>query len=468
MIKNMRMKKNFYTVVVYIGLMNLFCVDVLHGIFANVASLKSDLNTEFGYQASNDIFVVAVTRTPVSSLSGSAPLISHNEFEMVLELLYASCVYPGNWLSRWWRGNDATVSPPYSRGLVTLNDTVDNLIDSAGGLPISVINAVNSVKQDIGRYFISNNMRDACKLVVFNEMFFSQLEPLSTVQKDFIEGKIFDLSRSSLNTVFYPNFLYIETRNVSGLTVHNDLIRMGTNAGAYGSSGINSVFHGVISTFTANPSMFFNDAGRTLTQCARLVQRNVPNNNNLVAWKYLINETHTINGGSVLARYKKVGYFRENDNSIKNGALYDSGPGYDEAVLIGTNSLRDRLLRNISIDICLDLNIGIRSRGVNHWMNPSGTPLGDSRLHIIQSNSIDPFYNPVNRMNLPVNRGIIHVDKYPHPSWNVPGMVNRPQDIYFPYIDARTGDLKDDFLHYKSEFHLRIAESDYRFSFLKI
>lgn len=215
--------------------------------------------------------------------------------------------------------------------------------------------------------------------------------------------------------------------------------------------------------------MNFDDARRRLTGCAqRIRQANIPNNGNLVNWEYLVNENHAINNGKVLTRYKKVGYYHENDSKIARGVLYDSGPGYDEAVLIGGSTLRDKLLRNISIDICLDLHLGIRSNGANHWTNPGGVPLGDSRLHLIQSNSIDPFYNQTNIGNLPWDRGILHADEYPHPSWNTPTMVSRFQDIYLPYIDSRTGALKDDFSYYKSEFHLRIVESDYKFSFLKI
>lgn len=77
---------------------NLFCVDVLHGASAGVASLKSDLNAEFGRQVDDSMFLVTVVRTP---LRGFTPLISHNEFEQVLRLLYASCVDPGCWLTRW-------------------------------------------------------------------------------------------------------------------------------------------------------------------------------------------------------------------------------------------------------------------------------------------------------------------------------------------------------------------------------
>lgn len=310
-----------------------------------------------------------------------------------------------------------------------MNDTVDNVIDIAGGFDGMTVGAVDLIRQGIGRYFVGNDMRAACKLVVFNEMFFSQLGPLDTDQKNFIEGKLFDLSRSSLNTIFYPNFLYTEDRDVSGSTVHGDLVRMGMSAGRDGLAAITNVFPaagGVVAFNT--PSMFFHNAKRSLKGCALEVSRNrIPDDGSIVKWKYLVNETHAISGGSVLTRYKKVGYFKESDGTIEKGALYDSGSGHDEAVLVGAHALRDKLLRNISVDICLDLPIGVRKAKANHWANPGDVPLGDSRLHLVQSNSVDPFYRPANRRNLPTtDRGILHVDAYPHPSWDAPDAVERP------------------------------------------
>ena len=345
-------------------------------------------------------------------------------------------------------------------------------------------------------------MQDACKWVVFNKMFFSQLAPLTAAQKNFIENKLLNLSKDSLNTVFYPNFLYTENRRVPGRTVYDSLVRMGVEAGVppnTGSSGtganssgipatpisglraIRAIFPNIIGTAveSPNPTMIFNQAARSLNGCAREIRRNnVPNDGNLVNWEYLANETYAINNGSVLTKYKKVGYFKESDIAIEGGALYDSGPGYDEAVLGGSSTLRDRLLRNVSIDVCLDLNLGIRTNRMHHWSNPGGVPLGDSRLHLVQSNSIDPFCNSTNMRNLPLDRGILHVDAYPYPSWDMPA-VSRPQDIYLPYVTVSgsiTGSgssterriIQDDFLNYKEEFHLRIVESDYRFSFLII
>lgn len=321
------MMKRFRIAVTCTSLVVLLCGSISYGMDANVAALKSDLNAEFGRQAGDDMFVISLTRSPI--LSGSAPLISHNELEQVLRLLYASCVNPGCWLTRWWRGSEAAPAHVYSRENITLNSAADQPIDIARSFPARTIEAINAISQSIGSYFIRNNMKNACKLVVFNEMFFSQLAPLTANQKNFIENKLLNLSKDSLNTVFYPNFLYTENRRVPGHTVYDSLVRMGVEAGApnTGASGTGASSSGTPATpisgldairaifpniavntvVSPNPTMIFNQAARSLNGCAREIRRrNVPNNGSPVDWEYLVNETYAINNGSVLTKYKKV------------------------------------------------------------------------------------------------------------------------------------------------------------------
>ena len=307
-------------------------------------------------------------------------------------------------------------------------------------------------------------------------MFFSQLSPLSFDQKNFIERMLLDFSVKAKNTVLYPNFLYTETRHVTGAEIHTGIVNMGKKSSADGLQAVKDILpHSAGAATLVDSTMNFHNAESTLRRCAQVIQnRHVPNDETNVDWEYLINETYSINNGRILTKYKKAGYFRESDIKISNGCIYDSGSGHDESVVRGTNTLRNTLLRCISTDICLDLNLGVRRNGVNRWSNPiEGGITHSSYLHIIQSNSINPFYDYeqglTNRRNLPQNVGVLHVDKYPHPSWNIPGMAMfpRPQDIYLPYIGT-DGYVKDDFLYNKTEFHLRICESDYRFCFLKI
>lgn len=67
-------------------------------------------------------------------------------------------------------------------------------------------------------------------------------------------------------------------------------------------------------------------------------------------------------------------------------------------------TVRTALLANISSEICFDLAHGVRAR--NHWNNG----LGQSTLHILQSNCIDPFDN--NIVRLPFDVPIIYADSY--------------------------------------------------------
>lgn len=411
-------------------------------LFANFASvdyamnpvqrlnvLKDELNGIFGLPANSKMCTVVVTRTPTQP--GPSALISHNEFEQVMRLLYASCVYPGNCIAHCLRGSDAAIAPEYANGGVQLNGRV-------GNVSAVELGSINAAIQQIGQYFVSNHMQKMCKFVIFNEMFFSQISPLDSIQKDFINNRLSALSIDSPYTIFYPNFLYTEHRRVTGHFIHNRLLDM-QNAKAANKMIIRQPY---------------------INSCERHVNA-IANDGQLHDWNFLVNETCSINSGRVLTKCKKHGYYEEADQSIANGTLYDSGVGHDEA-FGGVSPLQTALLHNITIDICLDLNLAIRRNGVQ-WTNPVIMPQ-DSNVHIVQSNSIDPFYSQ-NAQNLPTMRGVIHADKYPHPSWNSPG-VNRPQDIFFPYYDG-VG-IIDDIIGFKSEFHLRFVDNDYRFTFLKI
>ncbi len=399
-------------------------------------NLKNELNREFGLSIDSDIIVITVTRTPINA--GPSALISHLEFEHVLALLYASCVYSGNFFIRWWKGSKFAEAPRYSNNNISLNTVINN----SRSLSAIELDSIKSIQQRMGEYFLSNNANEKSKLIIFNEMFFSQVMPLNVNQKDFIKNCLCNLSIHSPYTILYPNFLYTEQRSITG----TDIAFVFTNMENAKNSGK------------------MNISDNDFSRCRSIIST-IPNNGIIHNKNFLINETYSINGGRVLTRYKKVGYFHENDQCISSGMLYDSGPGYDEA--FGTFSqLQQILLRNISTDICLDLNIGIRRNNPLLWRNPIvGALPQDSNLHIVQSNSIDPFYTPQNVMNLPRMRGIIHADKFPYPSWNSPS-TNRPQDIFLPYYNGTV--ILDDIIGCKEEFHLRFVGNDYRFTFIKI
>ncbi len=383
---------------------------------------RRELNGEFHLPLNTDICTLVVTRTPTQV--GPLSQISRCEFENLLGLLCAACGAP-------------ETSTHFDECALLDKDVNGDLIKLSKVEERSIATA----KQQISRYFADNRLWNVSKLVIFNEMFFSQIRPLEDHQRKFIEENLFALSNGSPYAILYPNFLYTEQRKVSGEDINSAILKM--------QNSINS------GTMVIAPN--------SLKRCATMAG-SVPNNESIFKHMFLINETHSINRGRILTRCKKHGYFHESDLSVSMGVLYDSGIGCDEPQ--GEHSsLQDILLRNITTDIYLDLNLGTRIRNKMFWCNTGVTYPCDSRLHIVQSNSIDPFYNPRNAANLPKQRGILHADKFPHPSWNSPS-VNRPQDVFLPYYDGKQ--IVDDIIGIKNEIHLRFVGNDYRFTFMQI
>jgi hypothetical protein len=182
----------------------------------NFDNAKADLRAAFGQDPNGPLSVITVARSPIDPV-GSTELISHDEFEQVLKLLYPLCsgqyapFYVGSMgfkripflsripgvdrLRKWWLMNVPRVP----------------LNDSPGAqLPFGHrhIVDVDAMCNDF-LYFHNAYLRNACNIVVFNEMFFSQTDPLTEMQKIFINDKLLELSQASAHTLLYPNFLYI-------------------------------------------------------------------------------------------------------------------------------------------------------------------------------------------------------------------------------------------------------------------
>lgn len=162
----------------------------------------------------------------------------------------------------------------------------------------------------------------------------------------------------------------------------------------------------------------------------------IPNTVDAVNHSYLINETYSINNGVLLTKYKKASYFHEADTQLSNGALYEFGNGRDEKISGVAGHLYAAILDNITTEICFDLCRGIRKE--NGWRNYK---LGgqDSLLHIVQSNTIDPFDDDVSNNNinmLPLNKCVIHADPYVNPYTK----LSFVQDIAGRVVDHSNGD----------------------------
>ncbi len=361
----------------------------------NFDNAKVELRTALGMNLNKGVLsIITISRSPIDPI-GTTELISHNEFEQILRLLYPLCtgkyapvyremsfpdipfisVIPGVNNFRLWFWKDW-----WNNLRIPLNTAVSAQLFHRH----QHVNDVSSFCQDF-KYFYEQYLYNSCNIIVFNEMFFSQAVPLSSKQKDFINEKLLKLSKESKYSIIYPNFLYVENRSVSGSSIHTFLNTMESNY--------------------SNRTMNITNDPYCLQDCKNelLSHRNIQANANIYNQEFLINETYGINRGEVITKYKKATYWNESNNNIANGVLYDFGIGMDQTVI--DTPISKALMSNISVEICFDLANAKRKN--NNWNNG----FGQSKLHIIQSNCIDPF-NQTNINNLPIDVPIIYADSY--------------------------------------------------------
>jgi hypothetical protein len=304
-------------------------------------------------------------------------MISHDELKEVLKLL--EVVSSGQ--------SSIKYTNPYSATL-KLNTSPHSTSKSFSHTYRTDIDLViNNIKG----YFATEHMENSCKLIVFNEMFFSQKLPLNSEQMDFINEKILRISERNAFSIFFVNFLYTKVKNEEGRLTHRAYQTM---VDKYNN------WHMAMET----PDVLLIDCKSNL---------NVPKNNTKNDVLYLKNETFGINNGHILTGYKKATYFKESDDTIRSGdagtykyAIYDFGTGQDK--IITNSQLSEALVRNVTTEICFDLANGIRCTSSTPWKNKSTWP--QSNIHIIQSNCIDPTEYD-NCSFLPQNELIIYVDR---------------------------------------------------------
>lgn len=362
----------------------------------NFDTAKTALRTVVGRNPDDGpLSIVTVTRSPIDPV-GTTELISHNELEQLLRLLYSLC-----------NGTDA---PNYSEitgvNHITLLSRIPGVdrfrnwwwhnlkvplnISLNAQLPVGHqhIGDVDSFCNDF-QHFHERYLRNACNMIVFNEMFFSQVDPLTLEQKNFITDKLIELSSWAKNSFFYPNFLYTENRTVSGQEIYDFLDQMDINI--------------------TNGRMDINYDPWCVRNCRTAISNNgILANGIMHNQEFLVNETYGINRGAIVTKYKKATYWNESNNSIDVGVLYDFGTGIDTQPAESTPVCRV-LLDNVSTEICYDLANGVRQ--ANNWNNGAQS----SRIHILQSNSIDPFSEIPSNNNidkLPLDVPLIYADSY--------------------------------------------------------
>lgn len=407
------MKIKIFSAVVF----SLFCADAVQSMQI-VNNIKQDINTEFRRSADAVVMIVTVERGGIeeiwsesSSISDRQrsdnrsvglgrfcvsedynPLISHEEFEQILRLLYGVCTNVRTESAWYFRRN---CIPNYTReGIVLGEDLVITQKER---------DDIESVRREIKPIFFSgNNVKNTSKLVVFGESFFSGTIALDEIQKHFIESKLLALSTSSPHSILYPNFLYTKFIQKKGTEVYADLLAMGKHAGEDGLDIIRNCVQRFIPNWgegerAENSSVRFRDMS-VLERCAESIASNVPNDESLVAQEYLFNETYAICGGEILTRTVKSGYQSDCDYKLIQGCLYAAGSGNTEAVPVSSDkrNLQNILLRGVSVDLDLKFTPSLLNR-VN-----CRVIVKDSRLHVLQLHNLQQDASrPLSKSYLP-------------------------------------------------------------------
>ena len=223
-----------------------------------------------------------------------------------------------------------------------------------------------------------NNMENCTKIVVFNEMFFAQEEPLSSSDKEVIESALYSLSKADKLLLLCPNFLFLEKPKTVSKA---DMNLIANNH----------------KTFLSEGKMRIDE--RCNAAFAEKIKNTLSSTKVSFDITPLINKSICIHNGTTLIEYMKSTYCRESDSNLIDASKdcwYFFGNGDDQ--LVKNNELSQFLLANMSFEICFDLANEIRKKRNK-----------DSKLHILQSNWIDSTCYQCQK-NLVENRLIIHVD----------------------------------------------------------
>ena len=237
-------------------------------------------------------------------------------------------------------------------------------------------------------------MKKGWKLCIFNEMFFSKRMPLSSKLRGEVLKNISALSDKK--TLVHVNFLYSEQGKDKFTQLEFNRIKRNLSPRRQSSGGLFSRF---LFENTQTYKTIEDHLERYLDRISPLVDKK--------NHTYLLNKSDILWDKKTVCYYKKSSYFREHDNSLKNGFVYDVGDGKDHKyskLSEEQNSIANVILKNISSEICFDLASGVRQE--NSWRNSDS----QSKIHILVSNCI---FSELNHHFLPPSSILIaHVDPF--------------------------------------------------------
>lgn len=309
------------------------------------------------------------------------------------------------------------------------------------------------------------NCKDKLTFVVFDEMFWSQLEPINEVAEDGeqevtkqdIDDMLRNLSSQYKNVFFVVNYLYksridnqdeieeekekfrqyLQDQNsykcfetLANLIDYNlkcimdeenlendDFVMLLQNIIAqYNSFNNEYSMNDFILQYITN--QLLNRYGlaniyeidgiiNLVPNIIAYINTEIENLGNNAFYKFQ-NQTSVIHNGETLITHNKKNYFNEyNEGIFQHGYTYDPGDGYNKIVHPELNAnIKKYIQKHLGIEICLDLNCEVSVENNFYMTNANDI---DPELFIVQSDIIDIHED--NKYNLPFNTVILHSDK---------------------------------------------------------
>lgn len=372
-------------------------------VVSNMRTFIRDLNTNLKVipplgKTTAPAFIITVTRRS----SGKTKKIQREKLDKILNCLSILCA-----------GEDF------------INTHTDQLPSSI--MPVPALK--KTLKKSIKKIYEANHIKKYAKIVIFNEMFFSQEEPLSFSEKESIELALKDLSKKDSRLFLCPNFLFLENMKTISKEDMQKIIQKTVDSIKNESMQIGYSYSSMIIPKITNA----------------MEQLRIKNNFDVIP---LINKSVCINNDVTLIEYLKSTYFQESDNDLidtSKNCWYLFGNGKDHCIT--ANALSKFLLKNMSFEICFDLANGIRKK-----KNKA------SKLHILQSNWIDST-GYQNQNNLVENKLIIHVD----PIVTLDNVKHNELKKFGNTLSKKTFDSKTEHLTEKiAEFIINLESSENR------
>ena len=292
-----------------------------------------------------------------------------------------------------------------------------------GNEPEEVLNAIESAVNNVINH---KSPQGSCKIIAFNEMFFSQEQALELnegVSYNSILELIKKFSKEIPNSIVLYNVLYKNERE-AGLDELLYLYALTLFRNSQGGMVMDegdlseNLWNNIEKTFEDSD---IKDKLRDWKERVEdyISKQEIKENSDTFSFddfklslgeddckaanvRFLKNETACISGETLLFTYKKSTYCKENDGLIQEGYIYDLGDGYPS---LTSGNQPATICDAISTEICFDYELGVRKN--NQWKSRRDSQGKVSKLHVIQSNSVEALPSSNKR---PQGKPILYAD----------------------------------------------------------